>query len=721
MNVNNSDYNVTYNLQSAWNTGCIMEITISNTSDENIEDWSMKMDFPYTIQNIWRSKITAQEGNTYSLKNLEYNSIIRPGATETFGMQVAYPENSMVKYPTGIILSQYKKDKWYLDFDKEWNRTMIHADSDEFVTAANKNKGKIKIEMLDSGIDYSSNINVIEQEDFTEEYDDMSILFSDLSGHGTAVAGILGSSAAADSETFDYDNEYMNKVMNEKIDGVNPYVDLYCARILNDENETTVSKLVKGIEWAIEKNVNIINISCGVSSNSSKLHEAVKKAHQKGILIIAAAGDSTGIKYPAKYPEVMAVGAVKCNGEPSADSPQGSEIDVVAPGEDVTSYGPFGMVTNFSGTSMATPHVTALASVLWQQDPSKDVTFIRNLIKATARPLGDKQKYGEGLIDCSYALSQFNTYSEKVQSEEGRNLLSVIKEDDNVVKTNDSEVVKYDDEVVRGYWRGEQHTKFTQGMDIIKDGAIWPDNLLSGIKGMSDYPLFHGYYDADYIKAYKTITWVASKMHKNGEIPKKRNGFEKNIIDELKVATENGFLEYELKTKEDKALFIYGIAMHGVSDIFAHSTKGVRWKKIDKSKEKKKTASIKTMLKKWKTLKHGKRGKDGKWDKNRNFADDVSYLKLRVKSANDVTANMLATCIENKEKGSISIFKDVKYYAAKAKAQKYKKKKKKKLYLRNSYGIIKLSKYLKPGKSKKLKKVVNCISNDNVKTVFKNW
>ena len=51
---------------------------------------------------------------------------------------------------------------------------------------------------------------------------------------------------------------------------------------------------------------------------------------------------------------------------------------------------------------------------------------------------------------------------------------------------------------------------------IIKDGVVWPDNLLSGIKGMSDYPLFHGYYDADYIKAYKTITWVASKMHKNG-------------------------------------------------------------------------------------------------------------------------------------------------------------------------------------------------------------
>ena len=253
MIVNNSDYNVTYNLQSAWNTGCIMEITISNISDENIEDWSMKMDFPYTIQNIWRSKITAHEGNTYCLKNLEYNSIIRPGATETFGMQVAYPENSMVQYPTGIVLSQYKKDKWYLDFDKEWNRAMIHADSDEFVTAANKNKGKIKIAMLDSGIDYTSNINVIEQEDFTNEYDDMSILFSDLSGHGTAVAGILGSSAAADSETFDYGNEYMNKVMNEKIDGVNPYVDLYCARILNDENETTVSKLIKGIEWAIEK------------------------------------------------------------------------------------------------------------------------------------------------------------------------------------------------------------------------------------------------------------------------------------------------------------------------------------------------------------------------------------------------------------------------------------------------------------------------------------
>ena len=67
------------------------------------------------------------------------------------------------------------------------------------------------------------------------------------------------------------------------------------------------------------------------------------------------------------------------------------------------------MLTNESGTSMAAP-VAALASILWQKDVSKSADFIRSLIDATARPLGAKEDFGYGLIDCSYALKQYDEF-----------------------------------------------------------------------------------------------------------------------------------------------------------------------------------------------------------------------------------------------------------------------------------------------------------------------
>ena len=463
-------------------------------------------------------------------------------------------------------------------------------------------------------------------------------------------------------------------------------------------------------------------------SGSSKLHTAIKEAYNKGILIIAAAGDSSGVKYPAKYVEVMAVGAVKCNGKLSTESPIGEEIEVVAPGEDVTSYGPFGMINNFSGTSIAAPQVTALASVLWQQDASKDANFIRGLIKATARPLGSKLKFGEGLIDCSYALSQYETYASSIQKASVDSAFSETEGNESNVETNNSEIIKYEEDVVKGYWGTGQHEKMANKILVLKRGAVWPDKKKSKINGMTDNPLFHGYYKGNYINAYKKITWIASKMYKAGKFPSSNNKVTKRIIADVKKATKkNGFAKCGCTTKEQKALFIYGMAMHTTADIFAHSTSAVRWKKIDQSKKKKKkNVSIKKLKKQRKKLTHGKRQANGKFSKNLNFADNTTYIPNRINSARSVCSSILNTCITKKTKGSIIVFKNVKYYASKGTASKYKSKSKKKKYLKNSYGIFNLSTYLKPtevkGKNrKKLKKVVNSVANNKVKKIFEKW
>ena len=118
-------------------------------------------------------------------------------------MQVSFEEDSEFKSPYDVVLTQYRKDDYYMDFDKNWNVSMIRADDVNVKKAAEKNKNTVKVCMLDSGIDYSSNVEVEESIDLTDEYEDRNPIFEDVSGHGTAVAGILASDPTKNEEGYD--------------------------------------------------------------------------------------------------------------------------------------------------------------------------------------------------------------------------------------------------------------------------------------------------------------------------------------------------------------------------------------------------------------------------------------------------------------------------------------------------------------------------------------
>ena len=124
--------------------------------------------------------------------------------------------------------------------EEEWNLKAIEADyiSEETVQEENK----VKVAVLDSGIDFSENVNVVERKDFTGE--DISPLYEDATGHGTAVAAVIGASGEGDT-----------------IKGINPDAEIYSAKILDENNRASIDKVVNAIEWAIEKKVNIINMS----------------------------------------------------------------------------------------------------------------------------------------------------------------------------------------------------------------------------------------------------------------------------------------------------------------------------------------------------------------------------------------------------------------------------------------------------------------------------
>ena len=180
-----------------------------------------------------------------------------------------------------------------------------------------ENTDIIRTAVLDSGVSYSTDLDIAENIGINDAGETDNVMFDDATGHGTGVAGIIGAQ----------DNE-------EGIRGIHPEAEIYSIRILNENNQTTLSQAVAGIYQAIDLGCNILNMSFGTSVQSEILHEAIRAAYEEGMLLIAAAGNQEGdpVEYPAAYEEVMAVGATDATGNKIADTCDGAEIEIFAPG-----------------------------------------------------------------------------------------------------------------------------------------------------------------------------------------------------------------------------------------------------------------------------------------------------------------------------------------------------------------------------------------------------
>ena len=253
---------------------------------------------------------------------------------------------------------------------------------------------RVKIAIIDSGISYTGDIFAEESINLTDDGNE-NPLFNDASGHGTAVAGII---CAADDDIG--------------ITGINPNAAIYSAKVLDSENKSPLGRVLQGIYWAIENDVDIINMSFGTDVDSEILHNAVRDAYEAGILLIASSGNTAGgnVKYPAAYSEVIAVGATDPSGEIWANTSVGAELELLAPGEKILTSGFLGGTLGTSGTSVAAAQVTGVASLLMQRDASKSADFIRALLSASAKRVGDF-----GLIDYAYASEIYNDFADRYE------------------------------------------------------------------------------------------------------------------------------------------------------------------------------------------------------------------------------------------------------------------------------------------------------------------
>lgn len=246
----------------------------------------------------------------------------------------------------------------------------------------------VKVAVLDSGIDLDHpDLAANVKGGFNAINHKKSV--DDDCGHGTHVAGIIG---AADNGLG--------------VIGVSPGVDLYPIKILDSLGSGKVSNVIEGLQWCVDNHMQVANMSFGTISYSKAFQKAIKQAHDAGLIMVAAAGNrgagqTSTVDYPAKFSEVIAVGATNMGDMLTAWSSRGSEVDIVAPGDSIYSTFNNGDYTTMAGTSMAAPHVTGAIALKVQMNPLVTPTQVLDLLKRTAikLPYLTSEEQGASLAD----------------------------------------------------------------------------------------------------------------------------------------------------------------------------------------------------------------------------------------------------------------------------------------------------------------------------------
>ena len=181
----------------------------------------------------------------------------------------------------------------------------------------------VKVAVIDTGCDLDHpdlKDNLLDNGyDFINDNDDPS----DDNGHGSHVAGTIAAS-----------NNGLGMV------GVAPKAKILPIKSLAADGSGGLKEIVLGILWAVEMNVDIITMSLGTPYHSKALHDAVKLASSRGILIFCAAGNSgyrDNIMYPARYPETISIAAIDENLNRTDFSCSGNSLDFLAPGHNILS------------------------------------------------------------------------------------------------------------------------------------------------------------------------------------------------------------------------------------------------------------------------------------------------------------------------------------------------------------------------------------------------
>jgi thermitase len=200
--------------------------------------------------------------------------------------------------------------------------------------------------------------------------------------HGTYVAGVIGLAA---------DNGSGNA-------GYCPGCRIMPVQIGTDSG-AYLSDMASGIIWAADHGARVENLSWAGGSTSSALNDAVAYARSKGVIVVAAAGNSNCNcpTYPASTPGVIGVAGTDQSDNKQGDSNYGSWVTVAAPESNMTAWPTLNGAPGYSpvgGTSLAAPVVAGIAGLAFSANPSLSGAQVEQAIESSAGPVGFSVKYG---------------------------------------------------------------------------------------------------------------------------------------------------------------------------------------------------------------------------------------------------------------------------------------------------------------------------------------
>jgi type VII secretion-associated serine protease mycosin len=212
--------------------------------------------------------------------------------------------------------------------------------------------------------------------------------------HGTPVAGLIAARSGRD----------------DRMVGVAYDAKIAPVRFVDGIAEASEAMIAAAIRTGADHG-QVLNLSFALPVDRPLIRQAVRYALNRNVVVVAAAGNESSTPgqpwYPAAYPGVLAVAALKLDGTPLQESNRGPWVGIAAPGEGLTAPAAVRGYVGLKGTSFATALVSGVAALVRSRFPSMPAAQVVRRLTATAVPLGVARddRVGAGIVDPFAALT----------------------------------------------------------------------------------------------------------------------------------------------------------------------------------------------------------------------------------------------------------------------------------------------------------------------------